>query len=190
MDQGALAAVPKNFKDKVQCRGYNLDTSQPGAIFEEDARAILEQAIRRISEPVRNTFVAVFHQNQPSIVSCTFHIQTPIFLQRAPQIRWYSQEFLRIAQSFWTSVRIYLQRLCLGGSLLQGPAVHWLWSARRPEVDDVHLPPDGVQAHLPAWQEKSLQAMQRLFLQVGSSRLMSDVVFGWWFWYCFDISWF
>ena len=52
MDQGALAAVPKNFKDKVQCRGYNLDTSQPGAIFEEDARAILEEALRRISEPV------------------------------------------------------------------------------------------------------------------------------------------
>ena len=44
--------MPKNFKDKVQCIGYNLDTSQPGAILEEDARAILETAIREISEPV------------------------------------------------------------------------------------------------------------------------------------------
>ena len=52
MPQGALASVPKNFKDKVQCLGYNLDTSQPGAILEEDARAILETAIREISEPV------------------------------------------------------------------------------------------------------------------------------------------
>ena len=50
--QGALAAVPKNYKHKVNCIGYNLDTSQPGAIFEEDARSILEKAIRGISEPV------------------------------------------------------------------------------------------------------------------------------------------
>ena len=52
MTQGALAAVPNNFKDKVQCIGYNLDTSHPGAISEERAREILETAIRRISEPV------------------------------------------------------------------------------------------------------------------------------------------
>ena len=52
MTQGALAAVPNDFKDKVQCIGYNLDTSHPGAISEERAREILERAIRRISEPV------------------------------------------------------------------------------------------------------------------------------------------
>ena len=52
MTQGALAAVPNNFKDNVQCIGYNLDRSQPGAISEERARKILETAIRRISEPV------------------------------------------------------------------------------------------------------------------------------------------
>ena len=49
--------MPKNFKDKVQCLGYNLDTSQPCAIFEEDARAILEAAIRKISEPVSSESV-------------------------------------------------------------------------------------------------------------------------------------
>ena len=104
MDQGALAAVPKNFKDKVQCRGYNLDTSQPGAIFEEDARAILEEALRRISEPVggesENAFVAVCHQNQSSIVFCTFHIQTLIFAQRAPEN---CSEFLNISQNTFSS---------------------------------------------------------------------------------------
>ena len=47
-----MAAVPKNFKNKVNCIGYNLDTSQPGAISEEEAKAILEKAIRGISEPV------------------------------------------------------------------------------------------------------------------------------------------
>ena len=51
-NQGALAAVPNNYKNIVQCLGYNLDTSQPGAISEEKARRILENAIRRISEPV------------------------------------------------------------------------------------------------------------------------------------------
>ena len=51
-NQGALAAVPNNYKNIVQCLGYNLDTSQPGAITEEKARRILENAIRRISEPV------------------------------------------------------------------------------------------------------------------------------------------
>ena len=52
MTQGALAAVPNNFKDTVQCIGYNLDTSQPGAISEDRAREILERAIQHISEPV------------------------------------------------------------------------------------------------------------------------------------------
>ena len=65
LPQGALASVPKNFKDKVQCIGYNLDTSQPGAILEEDARAILETALREISEPVSGESVN-FSRNRPS----------------------------------------------------------------------------------------------------------------------------
>jgi hypothetical protein len=60
--QGALAAVPNNFKDNVQCIGYNLDTSQPGAISEDRARKILEKAIRRISEPV-----SLFFRNEVCI---------------------------------------------------------------------------------------------------------------------------
>jgi energy-coupling factor transporter ATP-binding protein EcfA2 len=60
--QGALAAVPNNFKDTVQCIGYNLDRSQPGAISEERARKILEKAIRHISEPV-----SLFFRNEVCI---------------------------------------------------------------------------------------------------------------------------
>ena len=76
LPQGALASVPKNFKDKVQCIGYNLDTSQPGAILEEDARAILETAIREISEPVSgesvNASLVIGRQNQSMILQLTF----------------------------------------------------------------------------------------------------------------------
>ena len=58
------------------------------------------------------------------------------------------------------------QRFSAGEPLLQERGVHGLWPDRRQEADDQHLPPDGVQAHLPAWQEESLLPMQRVFLQV------------------------
>ena len=79
--QGALAAVPKNFKNKVNCIGYNLDTSQHGAISEEKAKAILEKAIRGISEQVSGESV-----NEAIKINTLNTINRILRIQQSPEI--------------------------------------------------------------------------------------------------------